>query len=380
LSATYNQTAVSDRKVPSVKHELATPALLLDLDVFEANVAKMSAHASKASINLRPHGKSHKCPEIAKRLVQAGALGVCATTIREAESFVNAGVNGVLMTSEMIGQDRVERLFALARQSPDLMSVVDNSDHAQLLDDAAGSNHVTLNVLIDVDLGIRRTGVASVADGIKLAEKIGGLGNLRFRGIHAYSSASAHVVGYEARRAHSFKSMEPALELFSRLRGLGMPCEILTGGSTGTYNIDTEIEEMTELQPGSYVFMDVDYRNIGGKNGPVLDDFGVALTVLATVISKSHSGFATIDAGVKAFATDRPFGAEARDLSGITYHFGGDEHGILELKDGDRDIHLGDRLEFIVPHCDPTANLYDRLYCVRGDRVEDVWTVCRGYD
>jgi len=164
----------------------------------------------------------------------------------------------------------------------------------------------------------------------------------------------------------------------SRVQRSGMPAEILSGGSTGTYNIDCDIKGMTELQAGSYVFMDVDYHVIGGKHGPLFDDFGFSLTVLATVISKSHQGFATVDAGFKAFATDRPFGPDLKGRSGVKYHFGGDEHGILEIRDRD-DLQLGDRLEFIVPHCDPTVNLYDRIHCTRGGQIEAIWPICRGY-
>jgi 3-hydroxy-D-aspartate aldolase len=156
--------------------------------------------------------------------------------------------------------------------------------------------------------------------------------------------------------------------------------EILSGGSTGTYNIDPEFEGMTELQVGSYIFMDVDYRIIGGKSGPDYDDFGQSLKVIATVISKNHDDRATIDAGFKAFATDRDFGPDIIGISGITYRFGGDEHGILQLDNPSRDVKLGDRLEFVVPHCDPNVNLYDRIYCLRGDEVEDIWPVVGIYD
>ena len=158
-----------------------------------------------------------------------------------------------------------------------------------------------------------------------------------------------------------------------------MPAEILSGGSTGTYNIDPEIAGMTELQAGSYIFMDVDYHMIGGKAGPQFDDFGFSLTVIATVISKSHDGVATVDAGFKALATDRPFGPDLKGRPGVKYHFGGDEHGILEIRDGDDNLRVGDRLEFIVPHCDPTVNLYDRIHCTRDDRIEAVWGIARGY-
>jgi D-serine deaminase-like pyridoxal phosphate-dependent protein len=174
--------------------------------------------------------------------------------------------------------------------------------------------------------------------------------------------------------------MQPALELFDGMKQRGFPADILSGGSTGTYNIDTDLAGMTELQAGSYIFMDIDYRIIGGKGGPVFDDFGHSLTVLATVVSKNHPGLATVDAGFKAFATDRPFGPELKGITGCEYHFAGDEHGILELKEPSSHIRLGDRLEFIVPHCDPNVNLYDRMYCTRGETVESVWPVCRGYE
>ncbi len=136
---------------------------------------------------------------------------------------------------------------------------------------------------------------------------------------------------------------------------------------------------MSELQVGSYVFMDIEYRDIGGEDGPVYQDFAHSLTVLSTVVSKSHSELATIDAGLKAFATDRQFGPEPKGISGVTYHFGGDEHGILALAQPSREIKLGDKLEFLVPHCDPNVNLYDQVFCIREDRVEEVWPIVRGY-
>ncbi|HKV41880.1 MAG TPA: DSD1 family PLP-dependent enzyme [Blastocatellia bacterium] len=363
-----------------LKQDLATPALLLDLDVFEANLKRMASHARGAHVSLRPHSKSHKCPEIAKRQIAAGAVGVCVTTIREAENMSAGGVDGLLITSEMVGKNRIERLVRLTREHPDTMSVVDNPAHATELSAAAMAGKVYLNVMVDLDLGLKRTGVAGVTQGLDLAEKVMTLPNLRLRGLHAYSSMSAHVIGFDDRRAHSHKAMEPALDLFSQMRERGMPAEILTGGSTGTYNIDTELEGVSELQPGSYVFMDVDYFKIGGRFGPLYNDFGFSLKVMATVVSKNHQGFATVDAGFKAFATDRPFGPELRDAPEVVYHFGGDEHGILEFPHSDRGVRLGDRLEFVVPHCDPTVNLYDRIYCVREDAIEGVWTIKRGYD
>lgn len=361
------------------KHDLPTPSLLLDLDAFEGNLARMAAHAKAAGISLRPHAKTHKCVDVAKRQIAGGALGVCVATIREAEAMAAGGIGGLLITSEMVGIDKMSRLVQLTRRQPDTLSVVDHPEHARQLNDAAVAAKVKLNVFIDIDPGGRRTGIAPGEPAKALARTIARLPGLALRGIHSYAGPSSHVVGYEARRTHSHHAMAPAIATFAELRKEGLPLEILSGGSTGTYNIDPELKALTELQVGSYVFMDVDYRRIGGRSGPVYEDFRPALTVLATVISRSHKELATVDAGFKAFATDRRFGPEVKDVTGVEYGFGGDEHGILKLVSPSRAVELGDRLEFIVPHCDPNVNLYDRLIACRGDKVEAIWPVARGY-
>lgn len=289
-------------------HDLPTPALVLDLDAFEANVARLSRHARDSRIALRPHAKTHKCVEIARRQLAAGALGVCVATIREAEAMAAAGIGGLLITSEMVGPDKIRRLLRVTARQPDTMSVVDHAAHADQLSEAAAAARLRLNILLDVDPGSRRTGVQPGEPAMKLARHVARLPHLQLRGIHCYSGASAHVTGFEARRAHSEKAMAPAIATWHELRREGLPLEILSGGSTGTYNIDPAFGAMTELQAGSYVFMDVDYRRIGGRTGALYDDFGAALTVIATVISKPEPQRATIDAGLKAFATDKRFG------------------------------------------------------------------------
>jgi D-serine deaminase-like pyridoxal phosphate-dependent protein len=361
------------------KEGVPTPALLIDLDIFEANIEKMSLHAKRAGINIRPHGKAHKCPEIARRQIAAGAIGICSATIGEAEQFSEAGIPGLLITSPMVGRQRIGRLIALTRRCPDLLSVVDNSAHARELSDAAAAEKVSLNVLIDIDPNLHRTGIAAGEPAMKLAETIGDLPGLNLRGIQCYSGRSAHIKGFANRRDHSHAAMAPAIETFRDLQRRGMPLEIMTGGSTGTYNIDCDLEGMTELQVGSYIFMDAEYRSIGGKNGDVYEDFGASLSVLATVVSKSRPDMATIDAGVKAFATEKPFQPEPKGIRGVEFHFAGDEHGLLKIKEASRTIELGDRLEFLVPHCDPTVNLYNQVYCLRGDRVEEIWKISRGH-
>lgn len=357
------------------KDELPTPSLVLDLDPFESNLRKMSGHARETSINLRPHAKTHKCPDVAKRQIQGGALGVCTATIQEAEAMAEAGIRGILITSEMVGRNKTERVVRLTRRNPDTMSIVDRIAHAQELDEAARAAGITLNILIDVDPGDHRTGIAPGEDAIRLAEAIMRLPNLKLKGIHSYSGSSSHVEGFEARVEHSRKAMEKPLETLFELRKKGISTEIMSGGSTGTYNIDPALEGMTELQVGSYVFMDVDYRRIGGKGGLVYEDFAPALSVIATVISKNHPDRATLDAGLKAFATDRKFGPEIKKVTGAEYRFGGDEHGILILNNPSREIKPGDRLEFMIPHCDPNVNLYNRIYCLRADRVEAIWPI-----
>ena len=360
--------------------ELPTPCLLLDMDLFEANLDKMSRNASRHSIGLRPHAKTHKCPEIARRQVEAGALGACTATIHEAEVLAAGGIPGLLITSEMVGRNKMERLVALTRSQPDTMSVVDDIAHARQLNDAAEAGNVRLNVLVDIDPMGRRTGTTAGDPAMALAEGILKLSRLNLRGVHSYSGASSHVVGFAERKAHSEEVMAPPIETYQRMKKAGMPVEILTGSSTGTYNIDPLLEEITEMQVGSYVFMDVDYQIIGGQSGEVYEDFAPALTVLTTVMSKRHRDLATLDAGMKAFATDRESVPEVKGISGTQYQFGGDEHGMLQLPNPSREIKLGDRLEFVVPHCDPTVNLYNYLLLRRGEQVEGYWPVAgRGH-
>ena len=362
------------------KRDLPTPSLLLDLDAFETNVKRMAEHAGGAGLSLRPHAKTHKCSEIARRQVGAGALGVCVATIREAEAMAAAGVGGLLVTSESVGLNKIHRLMRLCGRRPDTMQVVDHPENARQLDEAAAAAGVRLHVLVDVDPLGRRTGIPPGPEAVALAETVDRLPNLRLRGVHGYCGASSHVKGFQQRKAHSEQYMGPVLETYFAMRRKGLPAEIMSGASTGTYNIDSALKGMTELQVGSYALMDVDYRIIGGRSGEVYDDFGNALHVLATVISKNHNDIATVDAGLKAFATDREFGPDVARPAGLAYAFRGDEHGALTLADAKQEVRLGDKIELVVPHCDPNVNLYDRMYCVRGDHVRQVWKIdARGH-
>lgn len=362
--------------------DLPTPALLLDLDGLDGNIAKMASHCKSRSRALRPHGKTHKCPDIARRLVAAGAVGACAAKLSEAEAFARSGVRGLLITTAVIGPHKVERAVRLASSRPETMFCVDNAQNVQDLNDAARAGKLRLNVAIDLNVA-GRTGIAPGKSALSLAQTIDSLPNVKLAALQAYAGHASHKNGFEARQQLSREAMQPAVETRNLLERSGIECPILTGGSTGTYNIDSEIDGITELQPGSFLFMDMDYNRIGGKDGPVYRDFQNSLTVLTTVVSKPTDMDAVVDGGLKAFSTDRAFTPEASRIwkkspaaiSGITFTWGGDEHGKLNLAKATAPVSLGDRIEFIVPHCDPTVNLYDRIYCVRGDQVEAVWPI-----
>jgi len=355
-------------------HELPTPCLAIDLDAFGSNLDKMSRYTCERGMGLRPHAKTHKSVNIARRQLQAGAVGICVATIAEAEVMVRGGIRGLLITGEMVGEPKISRLTRVVRKAPDTMVVVDDIQNVDDLEKAARDANLQLRVLIDLDIGQNRTGVQPGEPALKLARQISKAKALELKGICAYAGHVAHVAGFEERRSSSARALATAVETRNLLRQDGHNVELMSGASTGTYNIDCHIEGLTELQSGSYIFMDVEYRRIGGRGGLVYEDFSPSLFVLSTVIHRS-GGKAIVDAGLKAFSTDRPFGAEPLELSGVRYEFAGDEHGRLVLENPNRDIRLGEKLRFIFPHCDPTVNLYDRFFCVRGELVEDEWPI-----
>ncbi len=363
-----------DVRLPLVKkiHDLPTPCLVLELDRFEANLEKMSRFTRDRGIALRPHSKTHKCVNIAKRQLLAGAIGVCAATIAEAEVLMRGGLQGLLITGEMVGEPKIARLMRIVAEAPETMAVVDHVSNVADLQRAASNAGVQIRLLIDLDIGQNRTGVQPGEPALQLAESIGRSKNLELKGICAYAGHAAHVVGFEKRREASRTALSQAFATRDLLVQHGHAIEIMSGASTGTYNIDADIKGMTEMQSGSYVFMDVEYRRIGGQSGAVYEDFSPALCVLSTVIHRSGKK-AIVDAGIKALATDRAFGPEVLGMKDIAYEFAGDEHGRLLVNDDQ--IRLGDRLRLIAPHCDPTVNLYDRFFCVRGDVVEDEWPI-----
>ncbi|HKB24294.1 MAG TPA: DSD1 family PLP-dependent enzyme [Methylomirabilota bacterium] len=357
------------------RDEIPTPALLLDLDRFERNLATMAAHVRSAGKAIRPHAKTHKCPEIAKRQIAAGARGVACAKLGEAEVMARAGVRGLLITTEVVTATGLGRLTRLVAEAPDTMVVVDNAENVATLARAAADAGIVVSVLVDVDVGNRRTGIAPGEPALALARAVVAQRSLRLRGLQGYAGQCAHVIGWEKRREASLAAMRPLMETRALLVRAGLPVEIVAGGSSGTWDIDVELGGLTELQSGSYCVMDLDYRRIGGRGGPLLTDFEMALTVVATVVSVTPGDRAMVDAGLKAFSTDKPFPPESVERPGIAYGFAGDEHGRLAITDPSRAPRLGERIEFFPPHCDPTINLYDWIHAVRGPKVEAVWEI-----
>lgn len=357
------------------RQDLPTPALLLEIDAFNDNVSKMANHLKAKGRAFRPHAKTHKCAEIGLALMRAGAVGACAAKISEAEALADGGVTGLLITSAMVGTPRIERAIRLAKKRPETIFSVDNTQNVEDLDAAAKEARIRLNLAIDL-LVSGRTGIQAGQPAAALAQRIASLQNVKLTGIQAYAGHASHTVGFEKRVRVSQEAMGKAVDTRRLIEKSGIACPLVTGGSTGTYNIDSDIDGVTEIQPGSFMFMDTDYNRIGGSDGnPVYRDFKNALFVATTVISKPDDQTAIVDGGFKAFATDRSFPPEMRTGTAIPYSWAGDEHGRLNLQNAPSPVKLGDRLEFIVPHCDPTVNLYDRMFVLRGDNVEAVWPI-----
>jgi D-serine deaminase-like pyridoxal phosphate-dependent protein len=217
--------------------------------------------------------------------------------------------------------------------------------------------------VIDLDVGDHRTGAASIEQALSIAQRIDRASHLRLRGVQAYSVAGSHAKNVDERKQICAATFAHAAEARAEMSRHGLPTGTSTGGSTGTWDIDLALNDATEIQAGSYALMDIAYHRLG-------IDFRRAMTVLATVISANHREFVTVDAGFKAFSTDRPFGPEPVPLD-AAYRWGGDEFGYVDTGA----LRLGDRIEFYPPHCDPTANLYDRIYVCRGEKVEDIWPI-----
>lgn len=353
--------------------DLPTPALVVDQDGLEDNLDKMAAFYRDKSARLRPHAKTHKCPVLARMQLERGAHGICCAKVSEAELMIDAGIDNVLITSPVVTADKIARVIALAQKSSSVAIVVDQAQNVRDYDEAAKAAGVTLQVVVALNV-MNRTGIDMGEPAMELVKAVHSASALRFGGLQAYAGHLQHVSGWEYRRQAAHNVMRRAVEFKRSVEQAGFDVPVLTGGGTGTYNIDSEVDGMDEMQVGSYLFMDVNYRNIGGKQGAVFDDFRPSLLVLATAISQPAPGRITIDAGYKSFAADHET-PQLRDVDGVSYSWGGDEHGILQFNNPSRRIEVGDKVLLIASHCDPTVNLYDHYYPYRNEMVSELWPI-----
>lgn len=354
---------------------LQTPALVVDLDVLERNIAHMAEHAKAHRIALRPHAKTHKSAEIAKRQIEAGALGVCAAKLGEAEALAEAGVASLHVTSPVVTEAGIARLVALNARAAELMVVCDNPAVAARLSAAAEAAGRPLKVLVDIDPGMGRTGVALGDAAFALVEAVAAAPGLEYAGLQCYAGQLQHLESPNERRERSLGVLRELGEFRDALARRGLAPRIVSGGGTGTFDIDPDAQVLTELQVGSYVFMDRQYKDVWEKPGDRIP-FETSLFVQTTVISANREGLATTDAGLKSFATDAGSPQIAYGgPEGASYFFYGDEQGGVLYPPGARKLLPGDVLGCVVPHCDPTVNLYDVYHAVRGDTLEAIWPV-----
>ena len=356
------------------KWDLDTPALCVDLDRLERNLAHLQAQVTSAGIASRPHAKTHKTPAIARLQLASGAVGICVAKLSEAEVMFEHGIDRLLLTTSNVTPSKIRRAMQLRKWCDRFIQAVDTPANARDLSEAAREAGVTADIVVDVDPGGHRTGIQPGDPALALAKLVDQLPNLRFVGMLCYDGGSQHVVGFEARRAQTLERLAPAAESFAAMQRAGLNAEIFSGGGTGTYNIDHETPGFTDVQAGSYIFMDAQYMAIGGREGDIYTDFEPSLTVVTTVLNATYEGRATTDAGAKALTINRP-GAIVAGTSGMTYSSGSDEFGTIRYDNPSRTFAVGERLEVIVAHCDPVINLYDRLFGVRGETVETVWPI-----
>ncbi|MFM1920988.1 MAG: hypothetical protein RLZZ303_2622 [Candidatus Hydrogenedentota bacterium] len=360
-------------KAPVPLAELPTPALIVDGAAFDRNMATMAAHMKAHGVGLRPHAKTHKSAIIARKQLDLGAIGICCAKVSEAEALARDEIGPFLITSPLATRDKVERLAGLVQRNPDTMVVVDSKLGAELLSAVATDTGISMGVLIDLDVGSQRTGVPCGQPAVDFARYVAALPGLKVRGVQAYAGHIMHITGHEKRRQRSLETMAAAADTRRAIEDAGIPCPVFTGGGTGTFDIDVDVSGMTDLQCGSYPFMDVQYRIIGGPNGEVLDTFEPALFVWSTAISQPAPGSITIDAGIKALVYDWKKPALLQHPA--TYDWGGDEHGIIQYEGDTPPFSIGDRVKVFVSHCDPTVNLYDHYHVVRDGKVVETWPV-----
>jgi 3-hydroxy-D-aspartate aldolase len=353
--------------------EIETPALVVDLDAFDRNIAKMAEFARTAGVRLRPHAKTHKSPAIALKQIAHGAVGQCVQKVGEAEALVRGGVRDILVSNQVVGEKKLRRLAALAAEAK-VALCFDAPEQVDAAARVARDFGVELGGLVEVDVGAERCGVAPGRDGATLARRIADTSNLTFRGLQAYHGRAQHMATHQERAQAIASAVDFVRETLDALAAEQLPCEIVAGAGTGTFAFEAASGVYNELQVGSYVFMDTDYARIGGVDGGRYAEFEHSLFVLATVMSAPASDRAIVDAGLKSYSAEKgpPWVHGREDVEVVAVS---DEHGKLRLGPKAERLRLGDRVWLIPGHCDPTVNLHDWYVGVRRGRVEALWPI-----
>lgn len=346
--------------------EVQTPALVIDLDALERNIARMQGFADEMGVRLRVHGKMHKSAEIALMQIATGACGICCQKVSEAEAFARAGVDDILVSNEVRDPVKVDRLARLAKQAR-IIVCVDDAASVGELSAAARRHDVTLEVLVEIDCGAGRCGVRYGQTVVDLARAVVAADGLVFSGIQAYQGSAQHLASFAERKARIDEAVRQVSETLELLRGEGIDCEIVGGAGTGSFELEGRSGVYNELQCGSYAFMDADYQRLRDRTGEVVHQFENALFILTSVMSHAKFDKAIVDAGLKVQSVDsglpKVFGRSDVDYVKCT-----DEHG--ELSDPGGALEVGDRLRLVPGHIDPTCNLHDWYVGLRNGVVE----------
>jgi D-serine deaminase-like pyridoxal phosphate-dependent protein len=347
--------------------EIDTPALLLDIGAAERNIRKMAEATASLPARLRPHVKTHKTPLLARKQLAAGAIGVTCAKLGEAEVMAAGGVGEILLSSEIVGAEKVAKLVALSRLTR-IITVVDDERCARAIGEAAKEAGLRIPALIDLDVGQGRTGVPPGEPARDLARAVSRMPGLELVGVQGYEGHLQHIADATTRREKCSASMQLLVQTADLLREDGHGIGIVSTGGTGTALFAGSFPGVTELQPGSYVVMDAHYGSVEGV------EFEQAISILTSVISRNRPGIAVLDAGFKTASMDSGIPVP-RGMPGAQFMFAGDEYGILRFEKGRDDLSAGDKIELVPHHCDTTINLHDVYYVVRDGRLEDVWPV-----
>jgi D-serine deaminase-like pyridoxal phosphate-dependent protein len=356
-----------DSLIGKTKSELDTPALLIDLDLFEKNIERLSQFCSAHNTSWRPHSKAHKSPQIARLLMDAGACGITCAKLSEAEVMVAQGIDQILIANQIVTPAKLRRL-AMLQENAQVISTLDNIQLVTVMDEAARSMGQKIPVLVDIDIGMNRTGVSPGTPVLELARAIVDAAGLEFKGIMGYEGHVLDIAPPEEKIRVCQSSLDHLLASRDLLETNGIAVEIISAGGTGCYPITTAYPGITEIQAGGGIFMDLMYRE-----ACFVDDLDFALSLLGTVTSR-HPTHAVIDAGFKSMSG---FHHQPRPLKrdDLEFRYLSAEHGVWNIKDGCVGPQVGEQIEFLVGYSDSTNFMHEHFIGLRGEVVEVVWEI-----